>query len=233
MSEEILKALTQLFAIITKQDDGVSDAERNFVVRFFEQELNRDSVKEYVALFEDFLVDKRKPRADGKERKRKLTSVGDSVRILGICKKINKTLSQKQKIVVLIKILELVDADIDAAGTSKMEIIETVADVFKFEKDEYQLILNYVLNKNSTTLNSKNILVVSDNTPESNDSKHAHTAINGELIFIRVESVDMYFVKYIGTDEINLNGFIMEKRTSLPFFTRKYYKNATRSSLIL
>ncbi len=210
MSEEILKALTQLFAIITKQDDGVSDAERNFVVRFFEQELNRDSVKEYVALYEDFLIDKRKPRADGKERKRKLTSVGDSVRILGICKKINKTLSQKQKIVVLIKILELVDADKDAAGASKMEIIETVADVFKFEKDEYQLILNYVLNKNSTTLNSKNILVVSDNAPENNDSKHAHTAINGELIFIRVESVDMYFVKYIGTDEVNLNGFIMK-----------------------
>lgn len=34
MSEEILKALTQLFAIITKQDGGVSVNERDFVINF-------------------------------------------------------------------------------------------------------------------------------------------------------------------------------------------------------
>ena len=38
MSEEILKALTQLFAIISKQDDGVTEEERNYVIRFFQQE---------------------------------------------------------------------------------------------------------------------------------------------------------------------------------------------------
>jgi hypothetical protein len=32
MSEEILKALTQLFAIITKQDGGVTEKERNHVI---------------------------------------------------------------------------------------------------------------------------------------------------------------------------------------------------------
>ena len=35
MSEEILKALTQLFAIITKQDGGVTEKEREFVIGFF------------------------------------------------------------------------------------------------------------------------------------------------------------------------------------------------------
>ena len=35
MSEEILKALTQLFAIITKQDGGVTENERQFVITFF------------------------------------------------------------------------------------------------------------------------------------------------------------------------------------------------------
>jgi hypothetical protein len=50
MSEEILKALTQLFAIITKQDGGVTENERQFVINFFQQELDHDSVKEYVQL---------------------------------------------------------------------------------------------------------------------------------------------------------------------------------------
>ncbi|MEZ5012630.1 MAG: hypothetical protein R2744_14080 [Bacteroidales bacterium] len=38
-------------------------------------------------------------------------SVKDSVRIFGICKKINRTLNQSQKVVVLMRLYELVDAD--------------------------------------------------------------------------------------------------------------------------
>jgi hypothetical protein len=45
MSEEILKALTQLFAIITKQDGGATERERQFVINFFQTELDRDSIK--------------------------------------------------------------------------------------------------------------------------------------------------------------------------------------------
>ena len=54
MSEEILKALTQLFAIITKQDGGVTQRERQFVINFFQTELDRDSIKEYVDLYDEF-----------------------------------------------------------------------------------------------------------------------------------------------------------------------------------
>ncbi len=55
MSEEILKALTQLFAIITKQDGGVTEKERQFVIRFFQQELDQDSVKEYLELYDKYV----------------------------------------------------------------------------------------------------------------------------------------------------------------------------------
>ena len=58
--------------------------------------------------------------------KSKLTSVKDSVKTLGICKKINKTLTQKQKVVVLIKLLELVSTDKNFTP-QRMEIINTVS----------------------------------------------------------------------------------------------------------
>ena len=54
MSEEILKALTQLFAIITKQDGGVTERERQFVINFFQTELDQDSIKEYLDLYDQF-----------------------------------------------------------------------------------------------------------------------------------------------------------------------------------
>ena len=231
MSEEILKALTQLFAIITKQDEGVTVTERNFVIRFFEQELDRDSVKEYIELYDQYIGDNKNSKAKGEKRKTKLTSVKDSVRILGICKKINKTLSQKQKIVVLVKILELVASDKNFSE-KRREIINTVADAFKFEKGEYELILDFVLKDTSEQLNNDTTLILSHKTPiKDSKSKHVHADMDGEIIFIHVKSVEMYFMKYLGSDEINLNGFIMKRGQAYLFSQGSTIKTPLGSAL--
>jgi len=195
MSEEILKALTQLFAIITKQDGGVTANEREFVINFFQTELDQDSVKEYLELYDQF-------SGYGKEEeegKSKLTSVKDSVKTLGICKKINKTLTQKQKVVVLIKLLELVSTDKNFTP-QRMEIINTASTVFNIVKDEYTLIESFVISEEARSLNFPDILLVNkDETAEdSKEYKHVHGHIEGTLIFMRVQSVDMYFTKYLG-----------------------------------
>ena len=94
MSEEILKALTQLFAIITKQDGGVTEKERQFVISFFKQELDQETVNEYLELYDKFsgyTEDQTAKAAQEPVKKRKVTSVRDSVKTLGLCKKINKT----------------------------------------------------------------------------------------------------------------------------------------------
>src|SRR4030095_7059350 len=185
MSEEILKALTQLFAIITKQDGGVTQREREFVINFFQTELDQDSIKEYVDLYDEF-------SGYGKEEdasKSKLTSVKDSVKTLGICKKINKTLTQKQKVVVLIKLLELVGTDKNFTP-QRMEIINTASSVFNIGQDEYQLIENFVVSEDSTILNFADILVLNKGTSTPGKlNKHVHGHIDGSLIFMRVRSV--------------------------------------------
>jgi ABC-type multidrug transport system ATPase subunit len=208
MSEEILKALTQLFAIITKQDGGVTPNEREFVINFFQTELDQDSVKEYLELYDQF-------SGYGKEEeegKSKLTSVKDSVKTLGICKKINKTLTQKQKVVVLIKLLELVSTDKNFTP-QRMEIINTVSTVFNIIKDEYSLIESFVISEDARTLNYADILQVNadEKTEEGKSYKHVHGHIEGTLIFMRVQSVDMYFTKYLGEELNVLNSFTMQR----------------------
>ena len=87
MSEEILKALMQLFAIIVKQDEGMELNEREYVKSFLTSQLNEEAVKEYLTLFDSFVGLDNNGEGD-ETSKKKLTSVKDSVRILGICKKI-------------------------------------------------------------------------------------------------------------------------------------------------
>lgn len=211
MSEEILKALTQLFAIITKQDSGVTEKERNFIIGFFQQELDQDSIKEYLELYDQFVGYNKEEAADGLVKVKKLTSVSDSVKTLAICKKINKTLTQKQKVVVLIKILELVGCD-NNFTPQRMEIIDTISTVFNIEKDEFKLIEGFILNQSPGTLEFGEILLVAGQpTPGNTIIKQLTADINGAIIFMKLRSVDMYFVKYFGIDEIVLNGFIMKE----------------------
>src|SRR6267378_2294609 len=158
MSEEILKALTQLFAIITKQDGGVTENERGFVINFFQQELDQDSIKEYLELYDTYSgYTKQGPSVE--EEKNKLTSVKDSVKTLGICKKINKTLTQKQKVVVLTKLLELIGSDKNFTP-QRIEIINTVSTVFNITQDEYKLVETFIIAQQVAQLNFKDILLV-------------------------------------------------------------------------
>ncbi|MBL7859301.1 MAG: ATP-binding cassette domain-containing protein [Cyclobacteriaceae bacterium] len=209
MSEEILKALTQLFAIITKQDGGVTAKERQYVINFFQTELDQDSVKEYLDLYDQFSGYGKTEEDDGKA---KLTSVRDSVKTLGICKKINKTLTQKQKVVVLIKLLELVVSDKNFSP-QRREIINTVSTVFNIVQYEYNLIESFVANEDAKSLNFQDILLVNaeDKTDEGKIYKHVHGHIEGNLIFMRVSSVEMFFTKYLGEELNVMNGFTMQK----------------------
>ena len=208
MSEEILKALTQLFAIITKQDGGVTENERQFVIKFFQQELDQDSIKEYVELYDNY-SGYAKQGIEAAEEKNKITSVKDSLITLSICKKINKTLTQKQKVIVLIKLIELVESD-HHFTPQRMEIINTVSTVFNIGPDQYKLIETFVISTDVREMNFSDILVVNNQqTKPAELQKHAHAHIEGDLFFMRVRTVDMYFAQYLGEESNLLNGFVM------------------------
>ncbi|MBT28747.1 MAG: ABC transporter, partial [Thalassobius sp.] len=231
MSEEILKALTQLFAIISKQDGGVTEGERDFVISFFKKELDAKTVEEYLTLYDkasDYGV-KEVVLAEGdggkQKTKKKLTNVKDSVRTLGLCRKINKTLNQKQKVVVLIKLLELLAAD-KSFTPQRMEIINTVATVFNVPAEEYKLIERFVIEEHSSKIDNEDILIFDDERPpEGSKIKYIDSGLlDGEIIFIRIKSVALYFTKYTGIDEIFLNGMPIKMGSILQFAPGSVFK---------
>jgi ABC transport system ATP-binding/permease protein len=221
MSEEILKALTQLFAIISKQDTGVSDAERNFVISFYQQDLDRETMTEYLSLYDKYAEYGVEDEAEGDvktERKKRATRVNEAVRVLSLCRKINKTLTQKQKVIVLFKLLEMLASDRNFTA-QRMEIIETIASVFNIAKAEYKLIEAFATKDSSALLDSEDILLFDDEAPAPDKKvKYIDSGkLDGEIIFIRVKSVELYFTKYTGTDDIYLNGQLVRRGTIVLF----------------
>ncbi|OFX21191.1 MAG: ABC transporter [Bacteroidetes bacterium GWA2_31_9b] len=205
MSEEILKALMQLFALIVKQDEGVESNEREYVENFLTQQLNDEAIPEYLALFDEMAG----LTGDDKEEKSdkvKLTSVKDSVRILGICKKINKTLTQKQKVIVLVRLFELINSD-RKFSEQRMAIINTVAEVFKLTKEEFISIESFVINNEVDKLDFSCNLIISETKLDTKESKQVKVdSLEGNILILQVKSVDLYFMRYTGQEDVFLNG---------------------------
>lgn len=220
MSEEILKALMQLFAIIAKQDGGVEQNQIEYVKNFLEQQITADKVAEYFALFE-----KNAGLAGDVKKKNKLTSVKDSVRILGLCKKINKTLTQKQKIVALVRLFEIINVDRNFTD-QRMAIINTVAEVFNIAQEEFKSIELFVIKNEAAEQDDGNILIINDKHERYESAKRIHTKKLDKNIFIlRVNSVDLYFLKYTGAEDLFLNG--------LPINNKRIYLFANGSTVKL
>jgi len=205
MSEEILKALMQLFALIVKQDEGVESNERDYVENFLTQQLNDEAIPEYLALFDEMAG----LTGDDKEEKTdkvKLTSVKDSVRILGICKKINKTLTQKQKVIVLVRLFELINSD-RKFSEQRMAIINTVAEVFKLTKEEFISIESFVINNEVDKLDYSCNLIISETKLDTKECKQVKVdSLDGNILILQVKSVDLYFMRYTGHKDVFLNG---------------------------
>ena len=216
MSEEILKALMQLFAIITKQDNGVSQLGKKYVEDFLTQQVTSVELINYMNLFESFLGTTEK--SENEESKKRLTSVSDSVRTLAICKKINKTLSQKQKIVVLVRLLELIKTD-SQLSNQRMAIIHTVAEVFNVEKLEFSNIEKFILDNNPSNFDGDHFLFINEIHNHSCEScrKILTEQLDGFALIMHVPSVDLYFLKYDGNSELVLNGVPIEKSRIMMF----------------
>ncbi len=211
MSERILKALMQLFAIIARVD-GVNNTGRDIVQSFLKQQLNQELVDQYLALFDEFLESHHQV-AKKKDGSAKRTSL-NSVKVLKICTQINGELTQIQKVVVLIRLIEFINSNAEISP-QELEFVNTVAETFNIEPGEYKSCMAFIQSKDSQLIDVPEILVV-DSEPESKFkvARHIYSdGINGELQILRIASVSMYALRYFGTSDLNLNGQGIKKET--------------------
>ncbi len=208
MSEEILRALMQLFAILTKQDGGVEESEERYVWNFLKTQLGETGTEEYFELFR-----KEAGLEEGPvKNKKKLTSVLDSVRILGICKKINKTLNQSQKTVVMVRLYELISSE-KKLTPQRHAIIETAAQVFNIKSDVYRSIEDYVLNRDiNSSPGKENMLHLSAEKTDNSKNKGIRPVTGGDLHILRIPDINLYFIRYLGREDLYLNGLGLHRR---------------------
>ena len=201
----------QLFAIIADVDE-LTNKSRIVVENFLNQRLSKDQVDVYLQHYDEYLETHHKV-SKKKEGKRKKTAV-NSVKVLKICTQINAELEQRQKVFVLIRLVEYINIG-KRPSEQEIEFVETVADVFNIPAEELKDITAFVNCTKENIPDSSKVLIINsaESLSDVKSNKHIqHETLGCCLGIYHVESVNMYVLQYFGTDELLLNGQIIDPK---------------------
>jgi|LakMenEpi03Aug12_release.lakeMendotaPanAssembly.Ray.scaffolds.fasta_scaffold05561_12 ABC-type multidrug transport system ATPase subunit len=203
MSESILKALMQLFAIITRVDSG-NVIGRNIVEAFLKQQLTQELVHQYLKVFDDFIESIHNLKDESSARKKLSTN---SVKVLRICTQINQELTQAQKIVVVIRLVEYIKANGEISEQDR-EFVDTVASTFNIEQKEYVDLYTFINSNQLSPVHSPNLLVIDNRGNAMVEPGHhlLSETMHGQIRVLFIDSVNMYVFKYFGHMDLYLNG---------------------------
>lgn len=208
MSEAILKALMQLFALISDiHDDTVINArEKNIVRIFLISHLNNELVDKYMNMFEEYLGMFNSERiVKGSLKDRKRISL-NAMRILAICDTINAELGQKQKVYVVVKLADYIASGYELTET-ELDFLQTVSTAFNIPANEFNNIRNFIIMDDPSACDRPDVLLIKS---VSKDDKEVKIIINenlkGRISILRLRSTNTYLMRYAGKESLYLNG---------------------------
>jgi len=215
MSDKILKALMQLFAIIARPQSNDSDR-RTVVEAFLMRQLNLELVKQYLTFFDEYYLEAQEKQKKSSQDRR---TAAIAVRVLKICTQINDQLTQDQKIIVLVQLLEFCKSDAASISELELEFIQSVAETFNVLAEEYNLIKEFVVNPFTKLPESPGVLVIDNSEKiESSLTKHLkNDALKARIWVLLIQSAGMYFVKFDGASELYMNGQLLLEDKTYPF----------------
>lgn len=190
MNSSILQALLKLFAIISgdKKTNGYEVVSLFLGNRLSQQQIQvfLDDYKGYVALYH-------KPRANAEKH-----TAMTSVKVLRLCEEIHTSLNHHERFMVFVRLVEFVFTSHEHTQQD-LEFLTTVADAFHIDEKMRMAIIHFV---HSKEIESSDYFFCMRN---GDGKDHSHLPA-GDLIFFRIPEENLFFFRYIGTDELKLNG---------------------------
>ena len=144
MSELILKAIIRLFAVVARQD-GVTEQEREQIKTFLKEHITEGMVEYYLSLFDEYT----KPGTH--------TAQADTHTLQRECDEINRGLTQKQKVIIVLELERIVLAD-EKISAREQELMHIICDSFKVKEEDLASIRQFVVGQDASELDHEALL---------------------------------------------------------------------------
>ncbi|GIV36296.1 MAG: hypothetical protein KatS3mg032_0675 [Cyclobacteriaceae bacterium] len=192
MSEIVLDAILQLFAVAARQDK-VSRFEREQMRQFLLDHINEAKAEGYLKRFIGYSSNR---GASLEEEKQTITK---------ICQSLATEVTQRQKLIILVELFRIVLAD-EHLTEREMEMVKLVAQLFKITDADLEQLHSFLRAADHGDLNHENFLIISPSPPRDKTRHIARRHLNGFLAISYFPEVDLYFVKHLGRENVFLNG---------------------------
>ncbi len=211
MSEELLKAIIQLFAIVARE--RITEEERTNIKEFLSLHLNREATSYYLKLFDDL---SQQHEADVRQDLTNVDAdtqqfVDDWAKIMQIVKKVNQALTMQQKLVLVIKIIELVSTE-NEISDRQGNLIFYIGQALKIPQHDVHALQQFVSGQDIDELASKNVLIIDEGSGEYIGPRIIEKDLTGLIAVLRLPDAEAYFIKYLGITTLYLNSIILKSR---------------------
>ncbi len=222
MNEELLILIVRLFAIVAKE--RITEDERNNLKEFLLIHVSHDSVVNFIEVFDHEIAQIAQSHDHIDTDSVTAEYIADWAKVLDICKVINASLTKQQKLVLLLKLIELMLLD-GKISERQSNLIFYISEAIHISQREIDLIKQFLTGQDLDELDCREILIVDEGSTEhTNKSVHiVSRSLTGIIVVLRIADADTYFIKYLGISNLTLNGN--------HFRSRKIYVFPTGSSI--
>lgn len=193
MSELILKAIIRLFAVVARQD-GVKEQEREQIKTFLKEHIAEGMIEYYLSLFDEYT----KPGTHSVQT--------DNHTLQQECDEINRGLTHKQKVIIVLELERIVLADAKISAREE-ELMHIICESFKVKEEDLASIRQFVVGQDASELDHEALLII--DAHEDKDfvrAKHIRKPhLKGLIEVLYIQQAELYFVKYIGRGDVYLN----------------------------
>jgi len=209
MTEPILMALVQLFALVAATARKQASVNSRLILEsYLQEQLNNQELEEYLKLFDE-LLSFHLPS----DRSADAVAEDISPKISAISKKISKDLTYLDRLIVFTKFTEFSEAiSRNETGLSlndsgdMLGYTSILSSAFSIPLNEYDNALNFILDPFGGKIHAQDLLTIDSQTDGSGGKHICREHLDGCILVLYFPSIRRFFARYLGKDTLYLNG---------------------------
>ena len=216
MTESVLKAIIRLYAIVAQLlPDNQQEVASEIVESYLKHLVNGNKISHYLLIYDFY----NKEFAKRSKKRHKQRDPLFTIKAVLVCEQLNNQLFQKQKILVILQLLDILSCK-KIISESDLDLIKTLAITLHFSEEILINCKAFIFDSIDHIPDKDSVLLIDNSqNPDLPDIKHWwQKNLRGSIIFLYIKETHDFVFRYYGEDDqLILNGITITPNRTYNF----------------
>lgn len=219
MSESLLEALMQLFALLSDIIQEKEEARTRSLVEFFlTKYYNKEFVDKYLERYDYHLSRYKNDNPSSTKEEVDKTTAKRYLKILDISKQVNKEMEEEPRIILVGLLLNFLKSDSETPEDA-LSFVGVVAREIQIDETDFKNILKFIIHHPEEVSEKSSLLIIDGNKDViCKGMKHIYNPRQQVSVWVlHIKSTNTFFFRYNGRRNLYMNGNKMEQDRTYVF----------------